>query len=242
MLRANYSKARNMKRVERLFELLDRLRARRTPVTADQLAGELGISPRSIYRDMDTLRAIGAPIEGEAGVGFRLLPGFLLPPLMLTEDEMDALALGAIWVRQRADPALAEAAGTALAKISAVLPDTSLVPGDVPILVTAAPAAVPADPASAALLRQAVRQQRKIAVSYRDAQGRESRRILWPIAIAFFEEARILAAWCETRAAFRHFRLDRLTGVRLMDERYLERRARLLKRWREQDPMTGLRS
>lgn len=231
-----------MRRVERLFDLIDRLRTRRRPVTADQLASELGMSARSIYRDIDTLRAIGAPIEGEAGVGFRLLPGFLLPPLMLTDDEMDALALGAIWVQQRADPALAAAAGTALAKIGAVLPDTSLVPGEAPILVTAAPASQPADAASAALLRAAVRQERKIAVDYRDLQDRESRRILWPIAIAYFDDARILTAWCETRAAFRHFRLDRLAGVTLLDERYPERRARLLKRWRESDPMRGLRS
>jgi len=99
---------------------------------------------------------------------------------MLTPDEMDALALGATWVRQRADPALAAAADTALAKIGAVLPDTSLAPGDVPILVTAAPAAVPAHPASAALLRDAVRQQRKIVANYRDGEGRDSRRILCP--------------------------------------------------------------
>ena len=231
-----------MKRVERLFAVLDQFRTRRTPVTADQLAGGLGVSPRSIYRDIDTLRAIGAPIEGEAGVGFRLLPGFLLPPLMLTEDERDALALGAIWVRQRSDPTLAAAADTALAKINAVLPDTSLAAGDVPLLVTAARSAVPADTASAALLRTAVRKQRKVAVEYRDAQGRESHRILWPIAIAYFENARVLAAWCETRSGFRHFRLDRLSAVSLLDEGYPERRARLLKRWREQDPMSGLRS
>jgi predicted DNA-binding transcriptional regulator YafY len=230
-----------MRRTERLFELLDRLRARKSPATADQLAGELGISRRSIYRDINTLRAIGAPIDGEAGVGFRLQPGFLLPPLMLTPDELDALALGASWVRQRADPALATAAETALAKIGAVLPETVVTFGEIPALVTAAPADAPADAASAGLLRDAIRRQRRIAVDYCDAEGRCSSRILWPIAIAYFDDARLLAAWCETRSAFRHLRLDRMTQIKVLEERYPERRVRLLKRWREQDAMTGLR-
>lgn len=231
-----------MRRTERLFELLDQLRARKTPVTAEQLAGELGISRRSIYRDIDTLRAIGAPIDGEAGVGFRLLAGFLLPPLMLTPDELDALALGASWVRQRADPALATAAETALAKIGAVLPKSAATLGEMPALVTAAPANAPADAASTALVRDAIRRQCKIAVNYCDSEGRCSSRVLWPIAIAYFDDARLLAAWCETRSAFRHFRLDKLTEATLLGERYPERRVRLLKRWREQDAMTGLRS
>ena len=95
-----------MARAERLFALVDLLRTRTVPVTADSLARDLGISMRSVYRDVDALRAMGAPIDGEAGVGFRLRPGFLLPPLMFTADELDALALGGSWVRQRADPAL----------------------------------------------------------------------------------------------------------------------------------------
>ena len=81
-----------------------------------------------------------------------------------------------------------------------------------------------------------------MAVSYRDAKGREGDRVLWPIAIAYFDDARVLAAWCEQRAAFRHFRVDRLQSVTVLEERYPEPRGRLVKRWREQDSMTGLRS
>lgn len=112
-----------MSRTERLFNLIDLLRTRRGPVTADHLADELGVSSRSIYRDIDTLRVLGASIDGEPGFGYRLRPGFLLPPLMLTTDELDALTLGASWVQQRADPTLAAAAHSALAKIAAVQPD-----------------------------------------------------------------------------------------------------------------------
>ncbi len=231
-----------MTRTERLFALIDILRTCKRPITSDRLATELSVSPRSIYRDIDALRAMGAPIDGEAGVGYRLRAGFLLPPLMLTADELDALTLGGSWVRQRADPALSAAASSALAKIAAVLPGTFAPPDDVPSLVTAAPAEVPADPASTSVLRDAIRRQHKVAVRYTDAHEQDSDRILWPIAIAYFDQARILAAWCESRAAFRHFRIDRFQRTKILGERYPEPRGRLLRRWREQDPMTGLRS
>jgi predicted DNA-binding transcriptional regulator YafY len=231
-----------MSRTERLFDLIDRLRSRRLPITADQLAADLGVSSRSVYRDIDTLRALGASIDGEAGIGYRLRPGFLLPPLMLTPDELDALTLGASWVQQRADPALAAAALSALAKISAVTPDASQALSVVPPLVTAAPVAALVDPVSATLVRDAIRRQRKIAITYRDADGRGSERILWPIALAYLDNARILAAWCEHRSAFRHFRIDRLQKVAMLEDRYPGRRDRLFKRWREQDPMQGVRS
>lgn len=229
-------------RTERLFELLDQLRTRRTPVTAEQLATELGVSPRSVYRDIETLRALGATIDGVAGVGFRLRQGFLLPPLMLTPEEVDALTLGASWVAQRADPSLAAAAETSLVKIAAVLPDASHALNVVPTLVTAAPITAPTDPALIASLRDAIRRQHEIFVRYNDSNGRISERIIWPIAIAYFDQARILAAWCEEREAFRHFRTGRLQDVTLLGTRYPQHRDQLFRRWREQDPMRGLRS
>ena len=231
-----------MSRTERLFNLIDLLRTRRAPVTADRLADDLGVSSRSVYRDIDTLRALGASIDGEPGVGYRLRPGFLLPPLMMTPDELDALTLGASWVRQRADPALAAAAESALAKIAAVHPDASNVLSVTPPLVTATPVTARADVVSVAAVRDAIRRQRKVRIGYRDAVGSDSERIVWPIALAYLDDARILAAWCEQRGAFRHFSIDRLQSVTLLDDRYPEHRARLFKRWREQDPMNGLRS
>jgi predicted DNA-binding transcriptional regulator YafY len=231
-----------MSRTERLFDLIDLLRSRRMPVTADQLSADLGVSSRSVYRDINTLRALGASIDGEAGIGYQLRPGFLLPPLMLTSDELDALTLGASWVGQRADPALAAAARSALAKINTVLPDASRPLSVAPPLMAATPNTVPADPVSATLMREAIRKQRKVRIVYRDADGCISKRTVWPIALAYLDDIRILAAWCEARGAFRHFRMDRLQGIVMLDDRYPERRDRLFRRWREQDPMSGMRS
>lgn len=212
------------------------------PVTADQLSADLGVSSRSVYRDINTLRALGASIEGEAGIGYQLRPGFLLPPLMLTPDELDALTLGASWVGQRADPALAAAARSALSKINTVLPDASRPLSVAPPLMAATPDTVPADPVCATLMREAIRKQRKVRIVYRDADGRISERTVWPIALAYLDDVRILAAWCEARGAFRHFRMDRLQAIVMLDDRYPERRDRLFRRWREQDPMSGMRS
>lgn len=112
-----------MARTVRLFDLIQALRRRRRAVTALTLAEELGVSKRTIHRDIETLIALGAPIQGQAGVGYILRPGFMLPPLMLSEDELEALALGGLWVKQRADRDVVKSAENALAKISAVLPE-----------------------------------------------------------------------------------------------------------------------
>lgn len=230
-----------MSRTSRLFDLLQCLRVRRRPVTAVELAQDLGVSKRTIHRDLDTLRALGAPVDGEAGIGYVLRPGFLLPPLMMTEDELDALALGALWVRQRGDPALAAAASGALAKIASVLPDGLMAPIDTPSLVTALPVTAPQDGADVAGLRYAIRRRRKLSVRYADASGIITDRVLWPIAIAYFDEARILAAWCEERDGFRHFLTDRLSNLVMLDECYPAQRAALVKAWRAEDRMAGLR-
>jgi predicted DNA-binding transcriptional regulator YafY len=110
-------------RSERLLALIQALRRHRRPVTARQLATELSVSVRTIYRDIETLVAQGASIAGEAGVGFVMRPGFMLPPLMFRDDEVEALMLGSRWVAQLPDAPLARAAADAVAKIMAVLPD-----------------------------------------------------------------------------------------------------------------------
>jgi predicted DNA-binding transcriptional regulator YafY len=229
-----------MSRTSRLFSLLQSLRIRRRPVTAAVLAEELGVSVRSVYRDIDSLRALGASVEGEAGVGFVLSPGFMLPPLMLNEDELDALALGALWVSQRGDADLAAAARHALGKIGAVLPVSVMQPMDAPALVTAARAMSPPDAVDVSALRGAIRGRRRVTIRYADAAGRASQRTLWPVAIAYFDDCRLLAAWCEKREAFRHFRIDRIRELQVLAERYPVDRARLVRQWRAQDPMTGL--
>ncbi|KQQ44859.1 transcriptional regulator [Rhizobium sp. Leaf311] len=224
-----------MSRVSRLFEMLSVLRARRQPVTAIELAQILGISERSVYRDVETLRLLGAPLDGQAGVGFILRDGFFLPNLAFSSEEMDALILGLNWVQQRADPALAQSSESALAKIRSSRNNLTAGSDDTPALVTAASISERSDSTQVAPLRDAIRRLRKVAIEYQDSAGSLSERIIWPITIVYFDDVRVLAAWCESRSAFRHFRVDRVRTATVLDERYAERRAVLIKRWREQD-------
>jgi predicted DNA-binding transcriptional regulator YafY/glutathione S-transferase len=220
-----------MSRTHRLFELLQMLRSRRRPVSGAELAREAGISLRTLYRDIAALQAIGAEIEGEPGVGYVLRPGFLVPPLMFSEEEIEALALGAKWVAQRTDDGLSRAARNAVAKISAVLPQDlkSRLEDDALIIGFGweRPHAV-----ELKLLRQALREERKLSISYSDGKGARTNRVIWPIALGFFESTRVLAAWCELRAEFRHFRTDRIERANVMEMRFPRRRQSLLKDWR----------
>jgi predicted DNA-binding transcriptional regulator YafY len=201
-----------MSRSQRLLELIQILRRHRRPVSGQVLAAEIGVSLRTLYRDIATLQAQGASIEGEAGIGYILKPGFMLPPLMFSEDEIEALVLGSRWVAKRADPRLALAASNALAKIAAVLPadlredlDSST------LLVGSSSTETPG--VDLALVRAAIRAERKLSFAYTDAQGTASQRTVWPFALGFFEKVRMLVAWCETRQDFHHFRTERIADL-----------------------------
>lgn len=223
-----------MSRATRLFDLLQALRRRRTPVSGAQLARDTGVSLRTLYRDIASLQALGAEIEGEPGVGYVLRPGFMLPPLMLSEEEIEALALGAKWVSRHADPALAGAARDAMAKIGAVMPrDVRQRLEDTALLVGSNWRADHSD--NLALVRQAVRDERKLSIHYCDERGRQTRRTIWPFALSFVDSVRIVIAWCELRDDFRHFRIDRIDAANLLADRYSRRRRSLLKAW--QRPM-----
>ncbi|MDA8248931.1 MAG: YafY family protein [Rhodospirillales bacterium] len=217
--------------------MIQALRRRRRPVSAATLAEELGVSLRTLYRDIATLIGQGAPIEGEAGLGYVLKPGFFLPPLMFTEDEADALILGLSLVAARGDPDLERAAQDALAKIAAVLPEEM---EDMPATsgLRAGPGGAGAAP-HLALLRRAIRSETKLRLRYTDRKGAATERTVWPIAIGFFQAAEVLAAWCETRRDFRHFRLDRIAAAESSGERYPKRRRILLAEWRVQQDVDG---
>lgn len=230
---------RGMSRASRLLDLLQLLRRHRHPVSGADLAASLKISLRTLYRDIATLQAQGAQIVGEAGVGYVLQPGFTLPPLMFTLDELEALGLGSRWVVARADARLADAAGQALAKISAVLPPELRHELDSHALLVGPSNAGSAADALLATLREAIRGERKIAVRYRDLQGRESQRLLWPFALGFFDKVEVLAAWCELRQAIRNFRTDHILGLELTETRYPRRRQALMKEWRVQEGIPG---
>jgi predicted DNA-binding transcriptional regulator YafY len=221
-----------MSRSVRLLSLLQQLRGRRAPVTARDLAEQLEVSERTIFRDMATLAAMGAPIRGEAGVGYVLRPGLFLPPLMLSDQEVEAVMLGLRYVDQRGDAPLRQAAVSAAAKIDSVLSADARATRDAPIALPG-PDGVP--PANAALprLRAAIREQRRLAISYEDGEGGRTERTVWPFALAFLNDAQILAAWCELRQDFRMFRVDRIATAKEID-RYPERRSTLLRRFRAQ--------
>jgi len=225
-----------MTRAARLLQLVDALRRHRFPVSGATLAAKLGVSLRTLYRDIASLQAQGAPVEGEAGIGYVLRPGFMLPPLMFTEDEIEALALGSRWVAGQPDARLAEAAGHALARIAAVLPaELRLSLQTSGLLAPATAAKTVDDEAQLPALRQAIRQEQVLLIHYTDLNDSVSTRAIWPFALGFFAQVRVLAAWCELRQGFRHFRADRITAIEPTGRRYPTRRQVLMQRWREQE-------
>jgi predicted DNA-binding transcriptional regulator YafY len=224
-----------MSRATRLLDLLQILRRHRYPVAGEQLASELTISLRTLYRDIETLRAQGADIEAEAGIGFLLRPVFLLPPLMLTLDELEAIALGVKWVASRSDTDLSASAINALSKINAVLPS------DLRDGLNASALLVPPpyegrvkdfEDRYLKSIRDALKSERKLFLNYEDVNSVTTHRTVWPVALGFYDEVRLLVAWCELRQDFRHFRSDRISELTLVSERYPIRRQNLLKQWR----------
>ena len=218
-----------MARSERLLALMQALRRRRRPVSAAILAGELGVSLRTIYRDIGALAAQGAPVEGEAGLGYVLRPGFFLPPLMFDAEETDALMLGLRLAAGRGDPALAAAAENALAKITAVLPSPQQDDAAENGLKVAGHNGAGAPLTT---IRRALREERKLRLAYRDKNGSATQRTVWPVLIGFFEASEVLAAWCELRGDFRHFRLDRISTAEMLPDGLPRRRRVLLAEWR----------
>ncbi|KTD17397.1 helix-turn-helix transcriptional regulator [Legionella jordanis] len=221
-----------MSRTERLFALLQILRQHRYAISGKQLAAELGVSLRTVYRDIATLQAQGADIEGEPGLGFKLRPGFMLPPLMFSEEELEALVLGSRWVARRADATLKLAANKALAKISAVLPGELRHQLESAGLLIGPGKSVSTNQDYEAIIRQAMRKEIKLYLGYMDVKGQVSLRTIWPLALGFFEETRVMVAWCELRQEFRHFRTDRITSLKLLDTSFHPRRQTLLQQWR----------
>ena len=221
-----------MSRTERLFDLMQRLRQHRYPVSGAVLATELGISLRTLYRDIASLQAQGAEIEGEAGLGYVLRPGFMLPPLMFKEEELEALVLGSRWVARRADSQLQKAAINALVKIAAVLPSDLRFQLEVSGLLIGPGEVTAASDEDLANIRQAIRKEHKLDITYTDYHGKESQRIIWPLGLGYFDKTRIIIAWCEQRSDFRHFRTDRIKQLKMIETRYPKRRQALLKQWR----------
>ncbi|MDI7774997.1 YafY family protein [Asticcacaulis sp. EMRT-3] len=223
-----------MTRATRLLDLLQLLRRHRYPVSGAELARELDISLRTLYRDIAALQAQGAHIEGEPGVGYVLRPGYMLPPLMLSPEELEALVLGTSWVADRGDARLGEAAQNALTKIVAVLPKDMANALDSTGLMVVPSWSRPATQVDLGDIRASIRAECRVLLRYVDLKEQASQRVVWPIALGFFEHVRIVVVWCELRQAFRHLRADRIMAWEPLAERYPKRRFALMKAWKSE--------
>lgn len=218
------------KRSERLLNLMQALRRRRRPVAGQVLADEMGVSLRSLYRDIETLKSMGAAIDGEAGLGFQLRAEHFLPPLMFTDEEIEALVLGLRGLIYGPDSDMAATARDASAKIEAVLPkpkrDEMLSVG----LFVIPPREIAGDN-PLGKLRRALREERQVWLGYRDRSGAVSERTVFPVALGYFEGHQTLAAWCTLRSDFRSFRVDGITALELLEAPLPEPRRTLFHRW-----------
>ncbi|RLM24476.1 DNA-binding protein [Brenneria alni] len=222
-----------MSRAQRLLDLLQILRGHRFPVTGSSLASELNISLRTLYRDIRTLQEQGAVIDGEPGLGYVLRPGYVIPPLMFSREEIEALVLGMRWVADRGDVSLQAAAKSALTKISAVIPDELHRTLDTTTLLVGPGACTQHKGEALPQIRQAIRTEHKLTINYCNLGGAVSIRTIWPFALGYFDHTRILVAWCELRQGFRHFRTDRISSLQILEQCYPRRRQMLLKEWQE---------
>ena len=223
-----------MRRADRLFRIVEYLKARRQVVTAQTLAEVLEVSTRTIYRDITDLNASGVPIIGEAGVGYMLNRDYLVRPLMFTIEELDALMLGVKMVESWGDKGLALAASQAIDKLTTVLPDhiqhdmaetflfsfPSKEATDITIDFTA--------------LRQAIRQKNKLHFHYEDAEGYETERCVRPLCLMFFSPAWLLLAWCEKREDFRNFRIDRMRQLTVTSIHFIDEKGKRLYDYKQQ--------
>lgn len=226
-----------MRRADRLIRIVHFLRGRRRAVTARSIAEAFGICTRTVYRDIQDLMASGAPISGEAGVGYLIDKQYYLPPVTFDAEELEAIGLGISMVRQWTDARFAAKAASALAKIEAVLP--AGLQGELEQITTYSMtnrAALPWD-VSFSDLRECIRERRKISLRYVDGLQSATERILRPLALIFCSPVWLLAGWCETRQDFRNFRLDRIAGMTPCDDGFADEAGKNLAAYRAQDAL-----
>lgn len=224
-----------MKRADRLFRIIQLLRSSTKPLTARAIAVALQSSPRSIYRDIADLIEQQIPVRGEAGVGYVLDDGYDMPPLLLTPAEVEAAILGARWVEAQGDPDIVQGARDLIAKIAAVIPASleAIILDEAVLFPVTTPRRD--DGIDLSQVREWIRAQRRIRLCYQDGNDSYSQRIVWPIAIAYFESVRLLVTWCELRSDFRHFRVDRILAAEFMDDTFPTSVEQLRQAWRTQE-------
>jgi predicted DNA-binding transcriptional regulator YafY len=216
-----------MRRADRLFQIVQLIRGRRL-TTAAFLAQRLEVSERTVYRDVADLQRQGVPIDGEAGVGYRLGAGFDLPPLMFSEGEARALVAATRLAQAWLDPEMARDAELALAKILSALPRDTRAAAESLAVFAPTMAADPAIAGRLQVLRQAAQQHRMLQFDYSDAKGRNSTRCVRPLGCFFWGSVWTMATWCETRQAFRNFRVDRIVDLRVTEQVFRDEPGRTL--------------
>jgi predicted DNA-binding transcriptional regulator YafY len=216
-----------VRRADRLFRIVQHLRGRRL-TTAAFLADRLGVSLRTVYRDVRDLSLSGVPIEGEAGVGYRLKSGFDVPPLMFTLNEIEALAVGARMVEAWGGPVLAESARSAIEKIVAALPAERRLAVEQTRLYAPGFHVDGKSMQRLEAVREAIGARRVLRLDYRDAGNKPSAREIWPLALYFWGGAWTIGAWCESRDDFRNFRVDRVAELETLGRRYPDQPGRRL--------------
>ena len=218
-----------MTRTHRLFQLMQALRDCPPPATARNLAEALEVTPRTIYRDIDALRSLGAVIDGAAGFGYTLIEDAAMPPLSFSNDELEALVLGLREVGQVGDPALVQAAQSALSKLRARLPAAQAHRLQHAVLTARRFAPLPEPGIDVTVLRQATWDERTIRFEYRDVEARETQRSVDPMSIVYMQASLCLLAFCHLRKDFRAFRLDRMQGLEITDASFRPRRVPMLR-------------
>ena len=219
-----------MRRSSRLFEIIQLLRRAPKPMPAHALAAVLEVDKRTVYRDVATLQAMRVPIEGEAGVGYVMRRGFDLPPLMFTPEELEAIVIGLALLDRTRDDGLRQAATGVRGKLADVVPRHVGAVDEVPLR-TSAWSGIPPSDTDCGLVRRAIREERKLRFDYRDAAARSTARTVMPLALTYWIDGIVLGAWCELRADYRHFRVDRMNSCLLNGETFIGEGQRLRRAW-----------
>lgn len=220
-----------MGRSSRLLDIIQILRRSTAPMPARRIADTLEVSQRTIYRDILALQAMSVPIEGEAGIGYVLRDGYDLPPLTFTPEEVEAIEVGLSLIGRTGDSDLSAAAARVNRKIAAVIERRKETSPETSPLHVSRWNAVPPSRVAYRVLRQAIREERKLRLSYQDAVANLSERTIWPIALVYYVDTIILAAWCELREDFRHFRVDRIARCDVSADAFTGKSERLRSEW-----------
>ena len=220
-----------MRRTDRFFEIIQLLRSTSRPLTARRIAEDLETSSRTIYRDIAALQSMRVPIEGEAGVGYVMRSGFDLPPLMFSAEETEAIMVGLALVKRTGDVGLQRSALSVGRKIAHVLPTEQVTPIVNGALKVSPSEAIPPSRIDLRSTRDAIRNEEKLQITYCDLEDKRTYRRVWPLAIIYYIELIVLAAWCELREDFRHFRADRITACSLTGDRFVGQGEPMRARW-----------